>query len=73
MPARVLIVRLGAMGDLVHALPVLAALRQAWRDATIDWLVDARYASLLRFVSGFDHAIVVGGRAGNVRRAPHGE
>jgi lipopolysaccharide heptosyltransferase I len=73
MPARVLIVRLGAMGDLVHALPVLAALREAWRDATIDWLVDARYASLLRFVSGIDHTFVVGGRAGHMRRGTDGD
>jgi lipopolysaccharide heptosyltransferase I len=73
MPARVLIVRLGAMGDLVHALPALAAIREAWRDATIDWLVDARYAGVLRFVSGFDRAVVVGGRAGRPPRAPEGE
>ena len=39
---RVLIVRLGALGDIVHAIPVAAALRRAFRRARIDWLVSAR-------------------------------
>jgi len=34
---RVLIVRMSALGDIVHALPVLAAIRRAWPDATVDW------------------------------------
>lgn len=62
MKASILVVRLGALGDLVHALPVVAAIRDAWPEARIDWLVDARYAGLLSFVSGFDRAIVVGAR-----------
>ena len=40
--ARVLIVRLGALGDIVHAIPVAAALRRAFPDARIDWLVSAQ-------------------------------
>ena len=28
-----LIVRLGALGDIVHALPAVAAMRRAWPDA----------------------------------------
>lgn len=61
MAARVLIVRLGATGDLVHALPAVAAMRDAWPDARLDWLVSPRYAQLLRYASGFDRAIVMGG------------
>lgn len=63
MARAVLIVRLGALGDLVHALPVAAALREAWPDARIDWLVDARYHTLLRFAPMLDRAIVLGGGA----------
>ena len=37
---RLLIVRLGAVGDIVHALPVAAALRHRFPEATIDWAVD---------------------------------
>ncbi len=62
MAPRVLIVRLGALGDLVHALPSLAALRDAWPDARIDWLVDRRYAGLLAFVTGLDRVVVLGKR-----------
>jgi ADP-heptose:LPS heptosyltransferase len=35
---RILIVRLGALGDIVHAIPVAAALRRAFPAARIDWL-----------------------------------
>ena len=42
MPQSVLIVRLGALGDLVHALPAAAALRQAWPDARMDKAEAAR-------------------------------
>jgi heptosyltransferase I len=60
--ARVLIVRLGALGDIVHALPVLAALRSKHPTITVDWLVDARYVSVLRLVDGVRQRIVVRAR-----------
>jgi heptosyltransferase-1 len=44
---KVLIVRTGAMGDVLHALPAVAALRQARPDWTIDWVVDPRWSPLL--------------------------
>jgi heptosyltransferase-1 len=56
---KVLIVRLGSMGDLVHALPVAAAIRDAWPTARLDWLVDARYVDILRYVPVLDRRIVV--------------
>jgi len=61
---RVLIVRLGALGDLVHALPALGALRHAWPDAAVDWLVDGRYVGLLQYVRGLGRVVVVGKHAG---------
>lgn len=45
--ARVLIVRVGAMGDVLHALPAVAALRAARPDLDIGWVVDPRWAPLL--------------------------
>ncbi len=45
--SRILIVRLSALGDVVHALPMLDALRRAEPDAHIGWLVEERAASLL--------------------------
>ncbi len=60
MARSILVVRLGALGDLVHALPAVAAMRAAWPDARIDWLVDARYQALPALVPVVDHVIVVG-------------
>jgi len=47
---RLLVVRLGSLGDLIHTLPAVAALRRAMPDATIDWLVDAAHRELLGLV-----------------------
>lgn len=57
--ARVLIVRMGALGDIVHALPVLAAIRAQRPDVAVDWLVDARYAGVLRLVDGLARLVIV--------------
>lgn len=42
-----LIVRLSAMGDVIHTLPAAAALRQAFPHATLGWLIEERWAELL--------------------------
>lgn len=44
---RLLIVRLSAMGDVIHTLPAAQALRDAFPDATIGWLIEERWADLL--------------------------
>ncbi|HTA25057.1 MAG TPA: glycosyltransferase family 9 protein [Terriglobales bacterium] len=44
---RLLIVRLGSMGDILHALPAATALRNALPEATIGWVVEERWAELL--------------------------
>ena len=42
-----LVVRLSAMGDIIHTLPAVAALREAFPRATLGWLVEERWAELL--------------------------
>ncbi len=42
-----LIVRLSAMGDIIHTLPAAVALRQAFPHATLGWLIEERWAELL--------------------------
>ena len=54
-----LIVRLGALGDIVHTVPAAAALRRARPDARIDWVVDARHASFVRLVDGIDRVVAL--------------
>jgi heptosyltransferase I len=44
---RILIVRLGAMGDVIHGLPAAAALRAALPNAMLGWLIEERWAELL--------------------------
>lgn len=45
--AKILIVRLGAMGDIIHALPAVTGIRAALPDATIGWVVDEKWTELL--------------------------
>ncbi|HEV2288474.1 MAG TPA: glycosyltransferase family 9 protein [Candidatus Acidoferrales bacterium] len=44
---RFLILRMSALGDIVHALPAVAALRDSFPRAEIDWLVDSKFSSIL--------------------------
>jgi heptosyltransferase-1 len=44
---RILLVKLSSFGDVLHALPTLEALRDAYPLAHITWLVEAAYAPLL--------------------------
>jgi heptosyltransferase-1 len=46
-PGRILIVKPSAIGDVVHALPVLNLLRRRWPGAHISWLVTPACAGLL--------------------------
>jgi len=49
MPAkRVLIVRLGAMGDVLHAMPAVAALRAEFPEWYLGWVIEPRWAPLLQ-------------------------
>jgi len=41
------VVRLGAMGDILHALPAVTALRHAHPEWVIDWVVEPRWLALL--------------------------
>ena len=45
---RVLIVRIGAMGDVLHALPAVAALRARHPEWFIGWAIEPRWSDLLQ-------------------------
>jgi len=57
-PLRILIVRLSAVGDTVHGLPVLCALRDNLPNAHISWVVEERAASVLKGHPALDRLIV---------------
>jgi heptosyltransferase I len=56
---RLLAVRLSSLGDLVHTIPVVPALRSAFPDAQLDWLVDWRWSPLMKLVRGIDKVITL--------------
>jgi lipopolysaccharide heptosyltransferase I len=57
--SRFLIVKLGSLGDIIHAVPAAAAIRRAFPQASVDWLVDARHRDLLELVPVLDRTIGV--------------
>lgn len=59
---RVLVVRLGSLGDVIHTLPAVAALRRALPDARIDWLVDAPHQEIVGLVPVIDARVVLEAR-----------
>jgi len=74
---RILIVRLGSIGDIVHTLPSLAAIRHALPDAEISWVVEHRAAEILRDNPHIDRLIEIDTKAlrrglmsGETLRAP---
>ena len=64
----ILIVRLGALGDIVHTLPMTAALRTRFPEARLDWLVDEKYLPLLDLVPVIDQRVAWRSRSRSLRQ-----
>ncbi len=56
---KILIIRMSAIGDIIHTLPVLTTLRENYPDAEIHWLVDKKMAKVLEFETRIDKLIQV--------------
>lgn len=74
---RILIVKLGSIGDIVHTLPALAAMRRALPDSKISWVVERRASEILKDNPILDRLIEVDTKAlrrglmsGETLRAP---
>jgi lipopolysaccharide heptosyltransferase I len=74
---RVLIVKLGSIGDIVHTLPSLAAIRQGMPSAEISWVAERSCTEILRDNPLLDRLIEVDTKAlrrglmsGETLRAP---
>ena len=74
---RILIVKLGRIGDIVHTLPAVAAIRKAMPQAEISWVVESRTSEILRDNPLLDRLIEVDTKAlrrglvsGETLRAP---
>jgi heptosyltransferase-1 len=74
---RILIVKLGSIGDIVHTLPAVAAIRKALPASEISWVVERRAVEILRDNPIIDRLIEVDTKAlrrglvsGETLRAP---
>jgi heptosyltransferase-1 len=57
MNAGILVVRLGAMGDILHALPAAASLKHSFPSAPLTWVVESHWAPLLENNSFIDRVV----------------
>jgi heptosyltransferase-1 len=46
-PFRILVVRLGAMGDVIHALPAVASLKHSFPHSRVSWVIRPRWIPLI--------------------------
>lgn len=53
----ILIVKLSSLGDVVHTLPALMDVRQAYPQARIDWVVERAFAPLVEASEAVDRVI----------------
>lgn len=60
---KILIVKLSSIGDVIHALPALAAIRANLPEAEISWVVESRSAGILRGNQLIDNLIEVDTRS----------
>jgi len=54
----ILIIRLSAIGDVVHALSVIAPLKKHFPDCKITWVIEEEAADILKSYPGVDRVIV---------------
>ncbi len=57
MGAKILIVKLSSLGDVVHAMPAVQDIRSALPQAQIDWVVERGFAPLVRRCEGVQRVI----------------
>jgi len=58
-PHKILVIRLGSLGDIIHALPACRTLRSSFPGARIDWLVEERHGFLPSAVDFLDRVITI--------------
>ncbi|HYM62982.1 MAG TPA: lipopolysaccharide heptosyltransferase I [Thermoanaerobaculia bacterium] len=59
-PDCILVVRLSALGDVIHTLPAVAALRAALPRCRIGWVVEPPYRELIELVAPVDEVFTIG-------------
>ncbi len=62
-PENLCIIRLSALGDVTHAIPVVRAMQRQWPDTAITWITAKLEHKLLRLIDGV-RFVVIDKRAG---------
>src|SRR6185295_578575 len=60
---RILIVKLSSIGDIVHTLPAVAAIRRNFPEARLSWVVEERSAEIIRESELVDDVIEIDTRS----------
>ena len=58
-PRRILVVKLSSLGDIVHTLPAVSAIRKRFLSAHVSWLVKSQWASILEENPDVDEVLPV--------------
>ena len=66
----VALIRLSSLGDVVHGLPVAAALRARWPEARLTWVVERRHGVVLHGHPALDDVLFVDGQRWRRARRP---
>ncbi len=56
---RILLIKMSSMGDVIHALPAITDLKRAMPGATLDWVVEERFAYIPKWHPGVDTVIPI--------------
>jgi heptosyltransferase I len=56
---RLLLIKPSSLGDIVHTLPTLAALKSRFPKASVTWAVKRQWAGLVERVEGVDHTVAL--------------
>jgi heptosyltransferase-1 len=65
---RILVVRLGALGDIVHTLPAVASLKHSFPGSRVTWAVQPRWTALLQNNPFVDRLLLLDRRTEEPRR-----
>ena len=57
--ARILVVRLGAMGDVLHALPAVSSLKHSYPGSRLTWAIEPKWAPLLEGNPFVDRVLLI--------------
>ena len=71
MAAKILVIKPSSLGDIVHTLPAVAAVRDANPDAEITWVINPEWAPLLRGNRDINHVHIFPRGEFRAWRAPH--